>query len=137
MPPCWLSGPHDSWQVTILSRLNRLKYNPHGHGGKKLHKPEMIDALVDLIRAGELCTPDLATVRARRGRLRALTMQCFPQQINFCMTGLHGRAGRVTAQNGSSRRGQGSKCCPHCHQEAKLKQWLSQHSYDGPLSGGR
>ena len=57
----------------------------------------MIDALVDLIRAGELCTPDLSTVRARRGRLRALTMQCFPQQISFCMAGWHGRAGCVTA----------------------------------------
>ena len=86
----------------------------------------MIDALVDLIRAGEFCTPDFSTVRARRGRLRALTMEYFPQQISFCMAGWHGRAGRVTAQNGGSRREQGPKCCSHCHQEAKLKQWLSQ-----------
>jgi hypothetical protein len=124
--------------VIIVSRLNRLKYNPHGHGGKKLRKPEMIDALVDLIRTGKLCTPDLSTVRARPGRLRALTMQCSPQKISFCMTVLHGCVGRVTAQKGGSRRGQGPKCCPHCHQEAEqLRQWLSQHSYDGPLGRGR
>ena len=95
-------------------------------------------ALVDLIRAGELCTPDLCTVRAHRGRLRALTMQCFPQQISFCMAGWHGRAGRVTAQNGGSRREQGPKSRSAARtatrRSSMLKQWLSQQATTARLA---
>jgi hypothetical protein len=99
-------------EVVMLSRLNGLKQKKNGRKLRKVRvysivccdrllpmfqtavsntlkcnlQPEMIDALIDLIRSGQLGT-------------------------------------------GVAK---GPACCPYCQGYTELKQWLSQHGYEGP-----